>query len=256
MEIRDIELANIDPAPYQPREGNSVQGIEQLASSLKELGLLQPIVVSPNGGRYTLIAGNRRLQAATMLGWATIPAHIQSADAPGITLMSLTENLSRVDLNPIETARTVHHLVTDLNLSRVEVAGVFGYDPRWVSEQLKLLEMPDFLIEALELGVLSKTVCLELIRIPDHDMLQMYTAYAIQGGCTARMAADWVRQANASIAARDRRRDISESPPLVSLEPPPAIETPTCWICRAPDTHVMLETLNLCFHCRSALEPK
>lgn len=254
MSFETIPIVQIDAAPYQPRATDDLPALEQLASSIKELGLLQPIVVMPKGDRYILIAGSRRLQAVRMLGWAEVPANVQPPGTADLTLMSLSENLSRENLNPMEVAKTVHHLLTELNLSRVEVARVFGYDPRWVGEQLKLLEMPQYLQEATELAVLSKSVALELDRIQDDHLKEMYVAYAATGGCTLKTANEWVRQAGATVAARERRQEMAVEAPPQPTEPPPAPETPRCWICQAPDTKVMLETIPLCWHCRSALE--
>ena len=256
MQVTNVPIAKIDPPAYQPREQADPKELEELAASIKELGLLQPIVVTPHGERYVLVAGSRRLEAARMLGWTSIPAGVFSGGERDLALTSLTENLSRVDLHPMETARTIHYLLTHVGLSRVEIASVMGRDVRWVGEQLKLLEMPEYLQEAVEVGALTKSVALELNRIPSEGLKEMYSAHAVTGGCTQKTAVAWVKQATATLAAQERREELREAAPPQEALPPPAPEAPKCWICQAPETKVILEAVPLCWHCRNALTEK
>lgn len=256
MKVSNIPINKIDPPAYQPREQTDPKELEELASSIKELGLLQPIVVTPHGERYILVAGSRRLEAARMLGWTSIPASVFSGGERDLALTSLTENVSRVDLHPMETARTIHHLLTHIGLSRVEIASVMGRDVRWVGEQLKLLEMPEYLQEAVEIGALAKSVALELNRIPSEELKEMYTAHAVTGGCTQKTANEWVRQATASLAAKERREELRQEAAEQEVPPPAPPEVPKCWICQAPQDKVVLEAILLCWHCRNALAEK
>jgi len=254
MEILDIPISKITSPPYQPRSQSEIAGLESLASSIKELGLLQPIVVRAINNGYQLIAGSRRIAACKMLGWDIIPARNIDASNADATLMSVTENLAREDLNPLEVARAIHYMLTELQLSRAEIANTFGHQTDWVSAQLKLLEMPEYLQEAVSTAQLSKGAALTLNRIPDEEIKEMYTAYGVKGGCTERTAGEWLRQATASVAARERRHEIGAITPFEPPEPLPAIETPRCWICQAPGDKVNLETIPLCWHCQQALK--
>ena len=256
MQVTNVPIAKIDPPAYQPREQLDSKELEELTASIKELGLLQPIVVAPHGERYVLVAGSRRLEAAKMLGWSSIPATVTDSGDRDLALTSLTENLARVDLHPMETARTLHYLLTHVGLSRVEIASVMGRDVRWVGEQLKLLEMPEYLQEAVEIGALTKSVALELNRIPSENLKEMYTAHAVTGGCTTKTANEWVRQATASLAAQERREELRQGVAEQEVPPPAPPEAPRCWICQAPQDKVVLEAILLCWHCRNALAEK
>jgi ParB family chromosome partitioning protein len=257
MRLEKIPLNQIAPPPFQPRQDYDQEAMETLASSIKELGLLQPIVVrNMPDGNYQLIAGSRRCAAARMLSWTHIPATITDASDQDSILQSLTENVSRADLNPIDVARTIQYMLETVGMSRTEIANTYSHDTAWVSQQLALLDMPDYLIEAVQTGVLGKSVSLELRKIPDENIREMYTAHAIRGGCTEKTAREWVRQATATVAARDRRIEIGQTEPYEPIEPLPAMPEPHCWICHAPGTKVNLETIPLCWHCQNALQPK
>ena len=255
MQLKVIPLNTIVPPAFQPRQTLDMDALETLASSIKELGLLQPIVVRqlPDGS-YQLIAGSRRCAAAGMLSWTDIPAMIQEVSDANATLSSLTENISRDDLNPMDIALTIQYMLETVGMSRTEIANTYAHDVGWVSQQLALLDMPDYLQEAVQTGVLGKTVSLELRKIPDENIREMYVSHAVRNGCTEKTAREWVRQAVATVAARDRREEIREQSPLEPMEPLPAPEQPHCWICHAPGDKVNLETIPLCWHCQEALK--
>ena len=257
MQLKVISLDSIVPPNFQPRQTLDMDALETLASSMKELGLLQPIVVRAlPDGNYQLIAGSRRCAAARMLSWQDIPAMVQDLSQEDATLSSLTENISRDDLNPMDVALTIQYMLETVGMSRTEIANTYAHDVAWVSQQLALLDMPDYLQEAVQTGVLGKSVSLELRKIPDENIREMYVAHAIRNGCTEKTAREWVRQAVATVAARDRREELRESGPFEPMEPLPAPETPHCWICHAPGDKVTLESINLCWHCQEALKSR
>ena len=255
MELKSIPLSKIVDAPYQPRQNLEIEALESLASSIKELGLLQPIVVRPQSdGDYQLIAGSRRYAATKILGWTDIPAHISNMSDVDASMATLSENVTRQDLNPVDVALMIKHMLTELGMSRIEIANTFGHDVAWISQQLSLLDLPEYLYEAVQTDTLSKSVAIELGRIQDEDMRQMYVAYAIKGGCTLKVAREWVRQATATAAARDRRVEMRDQGEFEPIEPLPAPELPHCWICHAPGDKVNLETIPLCWHCQQAIK--
>jgi len=253
MRIEEIEVAKIRDPELQLREEVDVQGLEELASSMKELGLINPITVKRVGDEYVLVAGYRRLQAAKMLGWEKIPAQVIEADSRESALLSVVENIHRRDLNPMELARAISFMLNEMGMSRMEIAKVFGRDISWVSQQLALLDMPEYLQEAVETGQISKSVALELRRIPDEELRQMYTAQAVQYGATERTARQWVQAALASQAAKEARERMREREEE-EIAPPPEPEIPRCDICGAPGDKVALEELKICWHCKQLIE--
>jgi ParB family chromosome partitioning protein len=153
----EISVEEISPNPMQPRRQFPAQGLAELAASIKQVGLLQPVVIvrAPQGG-YHLIAGERRWRAAQQAGLARIPAVVREPGSPTDDLaLALIENLQREDLTPIEEARAYHHLRSELGLSQEEIASRVGKDRSTVANALRLLTLPLAVQERVDDGSLS-----------------------------------------------------------------------------------------------------
>jgi ParB family chromosome partitioning protein len=142
--LRTLSVDEIRPNPFQPRKEFRPEDLAELESSLRTNGLLQAITVRPaaNGHGYELIAGERRLRAATRLGWKEIPAVIKEIDDRALLTLALVENLQRADLNPIEEGEGYQRLVIDFSLTQSEVAEIVGKDRSTVANMLRLLNLP------------------------------------------------------------------------------------------------------------------
>jgi ParB family transcriptional regulator, chromosome partitioning protein len=140
--LRQIALDRIRPNPFQPRKEFREEDLTQLQSSLAATGLLQPITVRQAGDHFELIAGERRLRAATRLGWTEIPAIVKDYDDKALLTLALVENLQRADLNPIEEAEGYSRLVSEFDLTQQEVATIVGKDRSTVANSLRLLNLP------------------------------------------------------------------------------------------------------------------
>jgi ParB family chromosome partitioning protein len=146
----DLDIRKIIPNRYQPRKTFREQDLQELTASVRERGILQPILVrTAEGGQYELIAGERRWRAAKLAGLEKIPAVIQRASDPDAVELALIENLQRQDLNPIETAKAYHRLVDEFRLTQEEVAKRVGKDRSSVANTLRLLNLPPEIQEAL-----------------------------------------------------------------------------------------------------------
>jgi ParB family chromosome partitioning protein len=155
--VVEVAAAEIRPNPLQPRRHFSEESLDGLAASIREHGLLQPVVVSraPEGG-YTLIAGERRWRAAARAGMTRIPVVVRDAGGDAEQLgLALIENLQREDLTPIEEARAYHHLRTEIGLSQEAIAERVGKDRSTVANALRLLQLPLTVQERVDAGVLS-----------------------------------------------------------------------------------------------------
>jgi ParB family chromosome partitioning protein len=155
--VLEIPVDEISPNPLQPRRQFTPASLEELADSLKQHGLLQPVVVSrAPGGGYHLIAGERRWRAARLAGIARIPAVLRepAGDADQLAL-ALIENLQREDLTPIEEARAYHHLRAELALSQEEIARRVGKERSTVANALRLLQLPLAVQGMVDTGELS-----------------------------------------------------------------------------------------------------
>jgi ParB family transcriptional regulator, chromosome partitioning protein len=198
-ELRELPVESIAPNPNQPRRRFAEEGLELLASSMSERGVLQPVLVRPRpGGRYELVAGERRLRAAQRAGLATIPALVQErADAETLEL-ALIENMAREDLNPAEEARACAALVEELGLTRAELGRRVGRSRVAVSNLIRLLELPDEAIELIEQGTLSEGHGRALLMAEDHGARRTLARAAAAEAWSVRTLEERARESNAA----------------------------------------------------------
>ena len=257
MDIVDIKLDAITDPAFQPRDKLEVEGIEALANSIAEIGLINPIVVRKLEGGYELVAGTRRCHACKMLGWDFIPAKIIEQDSREAVMLQYSENFHRQDLNPVQHARMIKFMLDELGYSTTEIAKFCNKTKEWVSRQLALLDMEEETQQAIEEGRISASVAMELKLISDPKLRADYIHYAIEGGCTEKAARGWAHQAKAVIAARDER--LRARAAGISQEPAqePVMTGPrTCMICGGPEDKVLLEDWAICWHCGQKLKPQ
>lgn len=166
--ILKVSAQEIDSNPHQPRQAFEHAGLEDLINSIKEHGILQPLVVSrlPNG-RYELIAGERRLRAAKVLGLAEVPVVVREASDQQKLELALVENVQRKDLNPIERAVGYQKLADQFGLTQEQVAKKVGQSRSAVANTLRLLSLPEPIRQALREGRLSEGHGKVLLSVPD-----------------------------------------------------------------------------------------
>ena len=153
--FRAIPIQQIRPNPFQPRKEFREDELTQLQASLSANGLLQPITVRQAGNHFELIAGERRLRAATRLGWSEIPVIVKDYDDKALLTLALVENLQRADLNPIEEAEGYSRLSAEFALTQQDIAEVVGKDRSTVANSLRLLNLPAVVRRMLQDGQLS-----------------------------------------------------------------------------------------------------
>jgi ParB family chromosome partitioning protein len=169
-EFRELPVELIAPNPAQPRRGFDEQALLALAESIRTRGVLQPVLVRPLvGGRYELIAGERRWRAARMAELDSIPALVRHQDDAASLEVALIENMAREDLNPVDEARGCAALVDELGLSREEVGLRVGRSRVAVSNLIRLLELPDEALGLLERGELSEGHGRALLLSSEHE---------------------------------------------------------------------------------------
>jgi ParB family chromosome partitioning protein len=169
-ELRELPVDLITPNPQQPRRSFDEEPLVALADSLKQRGVLQPVLVRPlPGGTYELIAGERRWRAARLAGLESVPAMVRPHDDAESLELALIENMAREDLNPLEEARAVAALVEELGLTREDVGRRVGRSRVAISNLLRLLELPDEALALIEDGTLSQGHGRALLMAPDHD---------------------------------------------------------------------------------------
>jgi len=177
-----LEIKKIKPNPFQPRKKFDKKSLKELARSIEKYGLLQPIIVrkieketkSGEKVEYQLIAGERRLKAAKMVGMREIPAIIQDVKKEDELPLSLVENLQREDLNPIEKALAFKKLSEEFHLTQKEISQIVGKSREAIANTIRLLELEDEIKEALEKGKISEGHGKALLSLPKDQRLKVF----------------------------------------------------------------------------------
>jgi ParB family chromosome partitioning protein len=205
QELRELPVELIAPNPQQPRRRFDEASLEALAESIRDTGVLQPVLVRPRpGGRYELVAGERRWRAAKLAGLETLPALVRAREDSASLELALVENMVREDLNPIEEARACAGLVEELGLTREEVGRRIGRSRVAVSNLLRLLELPDEAIEMLEAGLLSEGHGRALLLAEGHDARRRLARECREQGWSVRTLEERARDDGTAGAASER----------------------------------------------------
>jgi ParB family chromosome partitioning protein len=205
-ELRELPVELIEPNPRQPRTSFDDESLVALAGSIRARGVLQPVLVRPlAGGRYQLIAGERRWRAAQAAERETIPAIIRRGDDAESLELALIENMAREELSPVEEARACAALVEELGLSREEVGLRVGRSRVAVSNLIRLLELPDEALELIERGVLSEGHGRALLLAADHAERRALARAAAAGGWSVRELESRARRAQGGPRPAERR---------------------------------------------------
>lgn len=154
-EIQELELSLIEGNPDQPRRDFDAEGLQELADSLKQHGLLQPILVNPVGDGYKIIAGERRFRAAKLAGFTRIKCIVQSCDELEMTEKALVENIQRSNLSPVEEGLAYARLIKEYNLTQEEVARQVGKGRATVANLLRIIQLPKAVLDLVQKGEIS-----------------------------------------------------------------------------------------------------
>ena len=167
----NIKLSDIDVDPGQPRKTFENQSLEQLSQSILEHGVLQPIVLMPNGiGRYTIIAGERRFRAARMAGLTEIPAIVKDVSTQSAKEIALIENLQREDLDPVEIAYGYKSLMESFNLTQDEISQKLSIPRSSIANSLRILNLPEDILEMIKTDEISLGHAKVILSVSDEKM--------------------------------------------------------------------------------------
>jgi len=186
--LRQIAVQDIRPNPDQPRKHFDEKALCSLADSIRDRGVLQPVIVRPSpAGGFDLVAGERRWRAAQLVDHETIPALIDTdVDGAGSVELALIENVVREDLTPIEEARTIVVLIDELKVTSTLLAKRLGRSRTDLAHTVRLLDLPDQAIELIDAGTLTKGHGKTLLTEPDHDRRRMLARRAADAGWSIR----------------------------------------------------------------------
>jgi ParB family chromosome partitioning protein len=191
---RECPVSSIDASDDQPRRRFDDPALEELAASIKEAGVLQPLLVTREGSRFRVIAGERRLRAARMAGLATVPVVVRQATHRDAFVLALVENLQREDLNPVEQARAFQRLVDDYGMTQEEVARRVGKQRSTVANSQRLLKLAPLVLAAVEEGRLAEGTARALLPL-DPDEQEFLLDRVRKDGLNTRQVEALVRQA-------------------------------------------------------------
>ncbi len=173
-ETAEIDIDRIVPNPTQPRKEFDEEALDELAESIRQLGIIQPLTVRKGAdGRYVLISGERRWRAARRAGLAALPVYIREVDDENLHAMALVENIQRQDLNAIEIALGLQRLIEECHLTQEALSQKVGKNRSSVANYLRLLKLPDELQLALKEGLVSMGHAKAIAGLPEREQLRM-----------------------------------------------------------------------------------
>jgi ParB family chromosome partitioning protein len=230
--LDDVAIGAIEPNPHQPRQHFDEESLVELAASIREVGVLQPVLLRPvEPGRYQLIAGERRWRAARRAGLDTIPAIIRITDELASVEQALVENLHRQDLAPLEEAAAYQQLIEDFGLTHEQLAIRVGKSRAAVSNTIRLFQLPAAVQHLLATGKLSAGHARALLGTPDRSRQEALALRAVDEGLSVRVLEELVRAATA--AAQEPEHVVVPPPavassatvaPTAALRPPGLLE--------------------------------
>ena len=207
--VQDVKLSLIRPNPYQPRRTFDQKALRELASSIQESGVFQPIILrqpDPKLKRYELIAGERRFRASKLAKQTTIPAIIRTMSDEKMMEVAVLENLQREDLTPLEEAQAYQTLMDKLSLTQAQVAERLGKSRPYIANYLRLLGLPNEIKELVSAGKLSMGQARTLLGLKDRKQLVKLAKQAVEKNLTVRQLEELVAQMNGTTEKKRAKR--------------------------------------------------
>lgn len=220
--VEEIELAAIRPNPYQPRRTFDEAALQELAASIKESGVFQPIILrqpNPELNRYEIIAGERRFRASKLAGKTTIPAIVRTMSDSQMMEVAVLENLQREDLTPLEEAQAYQSLMDRLQLTQAQVAERLGKSRPYIANYLRLLGLPQPVKDMLENHRLSMGQARTLLGLKDERALVKLAQRAVKENLTVRQLEQLVAEQNQTVKpAKPAKKKVAAKKPAYVRE--------------------------------------
>jgi len=212
--IQDIEIFKIVPNPHQPRMNFDTEKLAELAESIREHGIIQPITVSKENGQYELVAGERRLQAAKLAGLKTVPAIVRSASEQQKLELAIAENIQRHDLNPIEEAKAYLKLIEEFDMSQDQVAMRTSKSRSSVANKMRLLNLPVEIQRALIENKITEGHAKAILAIENPEKQRALFDLIVKNNLTVRQTENKTKE----ISVKTHKRTISVDPEIKQKE--------------------------------------
>lgn len=217
--ISEVALSQIEANPNQPRREFDEKALEELAESIRNFGIIQPITLRKlSDERYQIIAGERRWRASQMAGIQRVPAYIRTADDENMMQMALVENIQREELNPIEVALAYQHLIERYNLKQEELSEKIGKNRATIANTLRLLKLPAQVQMAIKNRQIDKGHARALLSLADPAMQVKLFKEVVEKGYSVRQIEEMVAQINAGEAVKSGKRTLQDKKVLLPEE--------------------------------------
>ena len=213
--IKYIPTHLLDNPGHDARVGMDMSELDDLVQSIRENGILQPLLVRPRENRFEVIAGNRRLQAARQLQLGVVPALVRDADDTATAVFRFEENVKRANINPVEEAKYIAECITALGCTTQEFAQKINRSEQWIADRLAVAEMPQYLQEYIMQKKVALGVALALNEITDEKVKKDWCYFAATSGMTVLAAQNALREWQ----KMERRKQ--EAPEGADIPPPP-----------------------------------
>lgn len=213
-DVLRVPMDSIEPNPFQPRLFFDQAALDELASSIKALGLIQPITVRrmPDG-RFQIISGERRFRACRMAGMSAIPAYVREADDQGMLEMAIVENLQRSNLDPIELAMSYQRLLDECSLTQEQLAERVSKGRATVANTLRLLNLPAKVQHDLKVGLVSVGHAKVLLGVEDAQIQEQLCDLIVRDGLSVRQLEDLVRDYQPEAPKQPKKKDTANGLP-------------------------------------------
>lgn len=220
--VTEIKLDEIRPNPYQPRKHFNEEALNELAESIKQQGVFQPVIIRRSTIKgYELIAGERRVRASRLAGKSTIPAIVRDIDDVQMIEIAVIENLQREDLSPLEEAEAYSMLMENLSLTQAEVADRIGKSRPYIANYLRLLQLPDTIKEYVNEEKLSMGQARTILGLKDKSQMIKLADKVIKENLTVRQLEELVQISNQSASLQPkitRKKPVNKSPYILAIE--------------------------------------
>ena len=243
---QEVLITEIDPPKEEDRLEILPAKIEELSASIKEIGLLSPVLLAPSGERYEIVFGHRRYLACRLLGWKKIPARVVDYTRKQISVARATENIQREDLTPVEEGGSYARLINELGMEIMEVSAKTGKSAGVIKRRIEILRMPDNFLRALHARKISIGVAEELWSCGDEAHRDYLLEMAVEHGVTVAVARQWVQDFRK--AARQRDPDIGGGGFSSGIAFDEKIYR-SCDLCQGPVELAKVKELRMCTGC-------
>ncbi|TKI58118.1 ParB/RepB/Spo0J family partition protein [Brevibacillus antibioticus] len=216
-QVKEVSLNEIRPNPYQPRKEFEQSAIDELAQSIKEHGIIQPLIVRKSIKGYELVAGERRLRAAKVAGLKEVPVVVKAYTDQQLMEIALIENLQRENLNPLEEAEAYDKLISHHDYTQEQLAQKIGKSRPHVANMLRLLQLPEKIRKMVSAGELSMGHSRALLGVTDKKVQQQLANDVVEKGLSVRQLEELVKQLNVSRETK-KKKPAKNEPVLIQME--------------------------------------